>query len=149
MMSKLLVYSILSLFVSCCISCSDGDEDCFTPPPEFFADIRDGDGRSILPQYEAEDISLYYLDDGNQTFNVDFSINGFFISGELPFLSISGETLFYLEIDDVVDTLVVEILEDQSSDNNCGYFYNYVGFNGEPAELDTTGQRGIYVLTKE
>ena len=149
-MSKLLVCSVLSLFAaSCCLSCSDGDEDCFTPPLGFFADIRNGEGRSILPQYEAEDIDLYYLDENGRNTSVDFSIEGFLISGDLAFISVSGVTSFYLEIDNVVDTLVVEVLEDKSSNNGCGYFYNYVGFNGKPAELDTTGQRGIYVLVRE
>ena len=147
-MNKRLAYSVLLLFVSCCISC-DGDEDCFTPPPDFAADIRDEEGSSILPQYEAEDIDLCYLDENGRNANVDFTIEGFLISGDLAFTSVRGVTSFYLEIDNVVDTLVVEILEDQSSGNGCGYFYNYVGFNGKPTELDTTGQRGIYVLVRE
>ncbi len=143
------LYSDLLLFISCCSSCSDGDKECFTPPPAFFADIRNGDGRSILSQYKAEDISLYYLDENDGSVNVDFYIEGFLISGDLPFISKNGETSFYLEIDDVIDTLVVEVLKDQSLDDCTAYFFNYVGFNGKPAELDTTGQRGVYILTRE
>ncbi len=131
------------------MSCSEGDEECFTPPPPFFADIRNEEDVSILSQYKAEDIALYYLDERSKSVNVDFYIEGFLISGDLPFISKDGVTSFYLEVNDVVDTLVVEVLEDQSLDDCTAYFFNYVGFNGKAAELDTVGQRGIYILTRE
>ena len=143
-MTKIWVFFLFS----CCISCSGGEE-CFTPPSPFYADVRNEDGRSILPPSETEAINLYYFDASDRKINVDFQLEGILVSGELPFISTGGVTSFYLELDNVVDTLVVELLEDQRLANGCGYFYNYVGFNGKPAELDTTGRQGVYILTRE
>ncbi len=126
----------LSFFATFCSSCDNNDE-CFTPPTDFVFDIRNENNRSILSDFEEEDIRLYYLDKDDRQVAVDFTKEGFIFSRQLPWLSVEGKNPFYLKTGSVTDTLQVEVFQDKSLKDCAAFFYSYVGFNGEPANLDT------------
>ena len=132
-----LSHLILLLFICFCIAC-DSDEVCFTPPADFVLDVRTEDNVSILPDYQEQEIQLYYLNDDERPVNVEFRKEGAIFSSQLPFLSIEGKNPFYLEIDSDIDTLLVEVQRDKSVDDCIAYFYRYVGVNGEAASVDSS-----------
>ena len=142
-------YIVSLLCISCCGSC-DSDEECFTPPPDFVFDVRNEDNVSILSRYQEQDIRLYYLDENDRPINVDFRKEGAIFSNQLPFLSIEGKNPFYLEMDSMTDTLLVEVQRDKSVDDCTAYFYRYVGVNGKEANVDASATNipPVFVVTR-
>ena len=144
-----LAYVVSLLCITCCSACGDDDE-CFTPPAEFVLDVRDENGNSLLGQYEEEDIWLYYWNENGRRIPVDFYKEGIIFSRELPFKSIEGNSTFYLETGDVIDTLEVEVMRDQRLEDCTVYIYRYVVVNGEEALLDSSSPNipPVYVVVR-
>jgi hypothetical protein len=136
------------------ISCEDIDGCGSTIPPPFRALVYD-DGRNVLYGDDRPDtVFLYAVRDGirySERFEIvnigDSSQSGIYCR----FLSesdIPSSNTYYLEIDDDIDTLQVDVVE-RIDEKGCTYLtYETVLFNGQAATLYPWKRGGGYVLRK-
>ncbi len=140
---------LLGIGIGCFGSCDD-DDDCTTPPPEFYLDVRDENDVSILSQYEEQDIRLYHLDEEDREVAINFDKEGVLFV-DVAFSTTEANDTIYLAIEEVVDTIVVDVRRDQSVEDCVAFFYNYVGVNGERARSDNTATNipPVYIVNRE
>lgn len=114
--------------------------------------VNQEDNNVFASNRHVEDVDLYYMS-GSARVNVPFEIAEVqrevmgIVSPDLPWVSVDeGVKQFYLQVDDTVDTLLVDVTTTVS--DNCEYFaYQEVRFNGEIAQLDSLTE--VYTLQRQ
>lgn len=148
-------YSIISLLIFFALAaCNEEEpEPCYALPEPFAFKLVSNTGSNNLIGVSApEEIGVFYNREGTEVF-FDLEIKGsgeqtYAVSGALPAESAYRyeSDIFYLKRGNLIDTLVVRVTERVPGESCEGFSYDAVTFNGQEAELDTTGEPAVYIL---